>query len=82
MTARRYANFWMHNGFVHERREDVEVPGQLASPSRPAGGSYPGEAIRWALLAAHYRQPLDWTRDGLREATRSLDRSTGRCERA
>ena len=22
---------------------------------------YPGEAVRYALLAAHYRQPLDWS---------------------
>ena len=29
----------------------------------------PGEAIRLALLAAHYRDPLDWTRPtGLRQA--------------
>src|SRR3546814_10304562 len=34
----------------------------------------PGEAIRLALLSAHYRQPLDWTAAGLREAKAQLDR--------
>jgi cysteinyl-tRNA synthetase len=34
----------------------------------------PGEAIRLALLSAHYRQPLDWTEAGLREAKAQLDR--------
>ena len=26
---------------------------------------YPGEAIRLLLLSAHYRQPLDFTHEGL-----------------
>ena len=37
----------------------------------------PGEAIRLALLAAHYRQPLDWTGEVLPEARRKLDRLYG-----
>ena len=34
----------------------------------------PAEAIRFALLGAHYRQPLDWSNDGLAQAKRGLDR--------
>lgn len=37
----------------------------------------PGEAIRFALLGAHYRQPLDWSTDGLARARRGLDRLYG-----
>ena len=37
----------------------------------------PGEAIRYALLAAHYRQPLDWTAETPRVAAASLDRLYG-----
>jgi len=37
----------------------------------------PGEAIRLALLSAHYRQPLDWTDDGLAQAVKMLDRLYG-----
>ena len=37
----------------------------------------PGEAIRFALLGAHYRQPLDWSADGLAQARRGLDRLYG-----
>jgi cysteinyl-tRNA synthetase len=33
-----------------------------------------GEAIRFALLTAHYRQPIDITRDGLKDAKTTLDR--------
>jgi cysteinyl-tRNA synthetase len=37
----------------------------------------PGEAIRLALLNGHYRQPLDWTGEGLEQAKRMLDRLYG-----
>jgi len=38
---------------------------------------YPGEAIRLLLLSAHYRQPLDFTHDGLVQAKATLDRWYG-----
>jgi cysteinyl-tRNA synthetase len=34
----------------------------------------PGEAIRYALLSAHYRKPLDWSAAGLARAKHALDR--------
>ena len=37
----------------------------------------PGEAVRLALLNAHYRQPLDWNDSVLIEAKRKLDRLYG-----
>ena len=35
---------------------------------------WPGGAIRLLLLSAHYRAPLDFSQDGLREAKAQLDR--------
>lgn len=40
-------------------------------------GEAPGEAIRFALLGAHYRQPLDWSANGLAQAKRGLDHLYG-----
>jgi len=72
-----YCRFWVHNGFV-------TVDGRKMSKSlgnvllvRDLLGEAPGEAIRFALLGAHYRQPLDWSRDGLVRARRGLDRLYG-----
>ena len=36
-----------------------------------------GEVIRLGLLATHYRQPMDWTADVLKEARKKLDRIYG-----
>jgi cysteinyl-tRNA synthetase len=40
---------------------------------RDALAKAPGEVIRLALLMTHYRDPLDWTEDRLRQARQTLD---------
>jgi cysteinyl-tRNA synthetase len=41
----------------------------------------PGEVLRWALLAAHYRQPLDWTAELIEQSRKALDRLYGALQR-
>jgi cysteinyl-tRNA synthetase len=38
---------------------------------------HPPEALRYALLSAHYRQPLDWTPALVEQSVRTLDRLYG-----
>ena len=68
------ANYWMHNGFLM-------VEGQKMSKSlgnhltvHDLRREHPGEALRLSLLATHYRQLMDFTRDGIAQAKRTLDR--------
>ncbi len=75
--GKTYCRYWVHNGFV-------TVGGRKMSKSlgnvllvRDLLGEGPGEAIRFALLGAHYRQPLDWSTGGLAQARRGLDRLYG-----
>ena len=35
---------------------------------------FPGEALRLVLLKSQYRQPLDFSKDKLREAKKELDK--------
>ena len=42
---------------------------------------WPGEVLRWALLSAHYRAPLDWSDALMEQAKASLDRLYGVLER-
>ena len=72
-----YCRFWVHNGFVTvEGRKMSKSLGNLLLV-RDMLREAPGEAIRFALLGAHYRQPLDWSADGLVQARRGLDRLYG-----
>ncbi len=72
-----YCRYWVHNGFVTvEGRKMSKSLGNVLLV-RDLLGEAPGEAIRFALLGAHYRQPLDWSTDGLVQARRGLDRLYG-----
>jgi cysteinyl-tRNA synthetase len=68
------ARFWLHNGFLDVEREKMSKSLGNVVLVRDLLREAPGEAIRYALLAAHYRKPLDWSAAGLSRAKRALDR--------
>ncbi|NJO38318.1 MAG: cysteine--tRNA ligase, partial [Rhizobiales bacterium] len=52
------ARFWMHNGFLDVDQEKMSKSlGNVLLP-HDLIRTVPGEAIRYALLSAHYRKPL------------------------
>ncbi len=69
-----FARYWMHNGFVnvHSEKMSKSLGNIVLVHELLEQGS--GEAIRMALLGAHYRQPLDWSDAVLRDSQRKLDR--------
>ena len=72
-----YCRYWLHNGFITvEGRKMSKSLGNVLLV-RDLLDDAPGEAIRFALLAAQYRQPLDWSAAGLTQARRGLDRLYG-----
>ncbi len=71
------ARYWLHNGFVNVEQEKMSKSVGNVLLVKDLLTQAPGEAIRYALLAAHYRGPLDWRADGLTQAKRSLDRLYG-----
>nr|WP_312989278.1 cysteine--tRNA ligase [Comamonas koreensis] len=65
---------WVHNGFIMVNGHKMsESPGN-ALLVRDLLMQAPGEAIRLALLSTHYRQPLDWSAQGLMAARQALVR--------
>lgn len=69
-----FVRYWMHNGFVNIDQEKMSKSLGNVTLVCDLLDQAPGEAIRYALLAAHYRQPLNWSDDGLALAKRNLDR--------
>jgi cysteinyl-tRNA synthetase len=68
-----YARYWVHNGFVNMETEKMSKSLGNVLLVRDLLQQAPGEAIRLGLLSAHYRQPLNWTAQLLREAKKRLD---------
>lgn len=77
-----YARYWMHNGFLTVDAEKMSKSIGNVLLLHDLVQSMPGEVVRWALLSAHYRQPLDWNRALLEQSRKSLDRLYGALHRA
>ncbi len=69
-----FARYWMHNGYLLSEGEKMAKSLGNFYTVRDLLSRHPGEALRLLLLSTHYRQPIDFTEEGLRRARRQLDR--------
>lgn len=69
-----FVRYWMHNGFVNVDQEKMSKSIGNVLLVKDLLEQAPGEAIRYVLISAHYRAPLDWNDDVLDQAKASLDR--------
>ena len=76
-----YARYWMHNGFLTMDAEKMSKSLGNVSLISELLERQPGEVLRWALLSAHYRGPLDWTDALVDQARKGLDRMYGALRR-
>ncbi len=72
-----YARYWMHNGFLTVDAEKMSKSIGNVLLLHDLVQAMPGEVVRWALLSAHYRQPLDWNQTLLEQSRKNLDRLYG-----
>jgi len=79
--AMGYANYWLHNGFLNMGDQKMAKSLGNVELVHDLIGRAPGEALRWALLASHYRQPLAWTEDVVTQARAALDNLYGALRR-
>ncbi len=76
--ADEFANYWMHNGFVTVEGEKMSKSiGNVLLVHDMINDGMKGEAVRFALLSTHYRQPFDWTQEGVESATKTLNKWYG-----
>jgi len=72
--GKKLANYWMHNGHLGVNGEKMSKSlGNFFTVDEKLS-EMPGEVIRYLLLAAHYRQPLDWTEEGVEQSKNVLDK--------
>ncbi len=67
------ANYWIHNGFLQVEGEKMAKSLGNFVTIRELLKDWPGETVRLTMLLTHYRQPLNWTANALRESQRTLD---------
>lgn len=73
----KFVNYWMHNGLINMNQEKMSKSIGNVLLLRDLVKEIPGEVIRYVLLSAHYRAPLDWNDDAVAQARSSLERLYG-----
>ena len=68
------AKVWMHNGFLQVEGEKMSKSAGNFFTIRDLLADWPGEVLRFNMLRSHYRQPIDFTFEGLRESWKTLER--------
>ncbi len=70
----QYVNYWMHNGFI--RVDDEKMSKSLGNffTIRDVLKSYDAEVVRFFILRAHYRSPLNYSDAHLDDARGALTR--------
>ncbi|MFO1464674.1 MAG: cysteine--tRNA ligase [bacterium] len=71
---RPFVKYWLHNGFVNLNADKMSKSTGNFMTIRDVLAQYPHEAIRYFLLSAHYRSPLDFSEGNMKEALAAVDR--------
>jgi cysteinyl-tRNA synthetase len=73
-TGEPFARYWIHNAFLELKGEKMaKSVGNVVSP-RELLRRHRGVVLRYALLGAHYRSPLEFSEEALADAAASYDR--------
>ncbi|SBV35619.1 Cysteine--tRNA ligase [uncultured Stenotrophomonas sp.] len=75
--GRTFARFWLHNGMLNFGGAKMSKSVGNIERVHDLVRKHPPEALRYALLSAHYRQPLDWSVALIEQSVRTLDRLYG-----
>ena len=73
-TGEKFANLWMHNGFVRVDDEKMSKSLDNFFTVREVLKNYSAEVIRYFIVASHYRSPLNYSDLQLDSARASLTR--------
>ena len=72
-----FARYWLHNGMLTMAGTKMSKSLGNVFLVHDLLRLHPPEALRYALLSAHYRQPLDWSDVLIEQSIKTLDRLYG-----
>jgi len=75
--GRIFARYWLHNGMLNFGGTKMSKSLGNIEKIHDLVRAHPPEALRYALLSAQYRQPLEWSDGLIEQSVRTLDRLYG-----
>ena len=73
-TGHPYVRYWMHNGFINVDNQKMSKSLGNFFTVRDIAKEYDLEAVRLFMLSAHYRSPINFSREQIAAAHASLTR--------
>ncbi|MBI3592889.1 MAG: cysteine--tRNA ligase [Nitrospirae bacterium] len=73
-TGKPFAKYWVHNGFITIDKEKMSKSLGNFFTIREILDKYDPEVVRLFILSSHYRSPIEFSHEQLRDAESSLDR--------
>jgi cysteinyl-tRNA synthetase len=73
-TGEPFARYWLHNAFLELKGEKMAKSVGNVVSARELLTRHRGVVLRYALLGAHYRSPLEFSEEVLADAAASYDR--------
>jgi cysteinyl-tRNA synthetase len=73
-TGKPFVKYWVHNGFITVDKEKMSKSLGNFFTIQEILNKFDAEAVRFFLLSTHYRSPIEFSDEQLREAEASIDR--------
>ena len=74
LTGKKFANYWMHSAFVNVNNQKMSKSLSNFFTAREILEKYDVDVIRFLMLSAHYRQPVNFSMELLDSAKASVER--------
>ena len=74
LTGKTFANYWLHNAMLNIENQKMSKSENNFFTIREISKEFDLEIIRFLLLSAHYRKPLNFSRDLVAQAKNGLER--------
>jgi cysteinyl-tRNA synthetase len=73
-TGKPFARYWIHNGFITIDKEKMSKSFGNFFTIKEVLDKFDPEVVRFFLLSTHYRSPIEFSDEQLRESENSIDR--------
>ena len=73
-NGKNFAHYWMHNGFLNIDNKKMSKSSGNFFTVREIGEKYDLQVLRFFMLSAHYRSPLNFSAELMEAAKNGLDR--------
>jgi len=74
VTGKPFARYWMHNGYININNQKMSKSLGNFFTVREILERFDGEVVRFFMLSAHYRNPINFSEDMLKQAQSALER--------